>query len=423
MQAHDYASRLQLKDFDLFPGCGFFPEELPREGIYPIDLPRCMNDWALEVQKLARNLPKYLVTNKVREEISKLERIWERTEIDAEIVSALKRPVLNALMRDVSFLGNAWVFGGVPDLWQNDSASRIPPWLALPWCLFARELGTTPTCSYWWYCVYNWQYIGSPNKPLLLENTALIRNFLGGFDEEGFVKIHWIVEDKWRDLPEAAILGMQAVAEDNPFALEQALNTIGLAERRAVEVMYQMWKWCSENIYFDRVRLHIAGWLHNPALPRGVVYEGVEGFKGVPQKFGGETGAQSSGTPLQYAALDIRHEDDDFLTFLLGMRRHMPAGHRSLIETIEKLSRNGLSVREYVLLNQDSHPSLRAVYRMCVAALEEFLAVHYRFVECYIARQEQKLVHNPTERGTGGTKALEYLAKHVKRVREIKESF
>ena len=120
-------------------------------------------------------------------------------------------------MRVVSFVGNAWVWGSMYDLWRNTPADRIPVWIALPWYLLAERLGTTPSLSYAWYCLHNWQLI-NPEQPISLENTALINNFLGGFDEEGFVKIHLVIEDRWSPLPAASISIMQALAKDGVSA-------------------------------------------------------------------------------------------------------------------------------------------------------------------------------------------------------------
>lgn len=62
---------------------------------------------------------------------------------------------------------------------------------------------------------------------------------------------------------------------------------------------------CDPYVYYHRVRAPMAGWRNNPALPNGLLYEGVSE---VPLQLYGETGAQSSVVPALDAALGIQHE-------------------------------------------------------------------------------------------------------------------
>ena len=55
-----------------------------------------------------------------------------------------------------------------------------------------------------------------------------------------------------------------------------------------------------------RVRLPMSGWKNNPALPKGLIYEGVSTE---PVQLYGETGAQSSILHSFDATLGIQHED------------------------------------------------------------------------------------------------------------------
>ncbi|MBI4121089.1 MAG: hypothetical protein HY457_02450 [Parcubacteria group bacterium] len=418
MDARSEARSLKLADFDLYPKRGFLGEADPLE-FFQEDIRGAHWPWVREVQDVANVLPKLLITDKARRYITDhMGSMWSPR--DGERIIALSSSAQHCLMRTVSFVGNAFVHGSITDMWSGKAEAHIPEWLAVPWCLLADQLGTTPTLSYAWYALHNWR-LADPTQPISLENVMLINNFFGGLDEEGFVKIHVVVEAAWAHLPDATQRALKAVSDDNPRELEDALLVVRDGQKAAVETMGKMWRWCSPKVYYDRVRLHIAGWHNNPALPNGVMYEGVEKFGGKPQQFGGETGAQSSGIPLQYALLDVRHEDDIFLKYLLGMRAHMPRGHRAFIEKVEALSRNGLSIREYVDAHRISNHSLLRVYRQCLAALLEFLNVHYRFVEEYIAKQEQTLPFNTTKYGTGGTHALPYLKKHIDRIEALVE--
>ena len=53
----------------------------------------------------------------------------------------------------------------------------------------------------------------------------------------------------------------------------------------------RMPEFCDPYIYYHRVRPYIHGWKNNPAVPNGVIYDGVEFYHGKPMQFRGETGA------------------------------------------------------------------------------------------------------------------------------------
>ena len=95
---------------------------------------------------------------------------------------------------------------------------------------------------------------------------------------------------------------------------------------RALEAMYQtlarMPEHCDPHVYYRRVRPYIHGWKNNPALPNGLIYEGV--FAGTPQQLAGETGAQSTIIPALDAALGVSHRDDPLRPYLLDVRNYMP---------------------------------------------------------------------------------------------------
>ena len=125
----------------------------------------------------------------------------------------------------------------------------------------------------------------------------LFRSFLGGQDEEWFILIHIDIEKKAGKGLKAIEEAQTAVAANDADQLEKAMIKL----RESLQAMYatldRMPERCDPYIYFHRVRPYIFGWRNNPSLPNGVVYEGVDEYKGVGQKFRGETGAQSAIVP------------------------------------------------------------------------------------------------------------------------------
>ena len=65
-------------------------------------------------------------------------------------------------------------------------------------------------------------------------------------------------------------------------------------------------------------------------------YDGVAAYKGQPQQFRGETGAQSSVLYAFDAALGVRHDWDAMRAYLLELRDYMPVQDRTCIAQLER---------------------------------------------------------------------------------------
>jgi indoleamine 2,3-dioxygenase len=167
-------------------------------------------------------------------------------------------------------------------------------------------------------------------------------------------------------------------------------------------------EWCDPYIYYTRVRPFIFGWKDQPALPGGMIYEGVDAYAGEPRFFRGETGAQSSIIPSLDAALGVQHHPDPLRRYLEEMREYMPPRHRQFIESLE--ARPGIG--PVVAACRSSQPGAREAFNACVFFMQEFRSKHLEFAARYIHQQSQKSALNPTEVGTGGTPFMRYLKKH-----------
>jgi indoleamine 2,3-dioxygenase len=175
-----------------------------------------------------------------------------------------------------------------------------------------------------------------------------------------------------------------------------------------IATLRRMPEYCDPYIYYHRVRPYIHGWKNNPALPDGLVYDGVDTYRGKPQKFRGETGAQSGIIPAIDAALGVAHGPDELRSYLMEMREYMPAGHRAFVEAIERRS----TVRQVVTGAGGGEKSLTSAYDACLRRVEEFRSIHLEYAASYIFRQAQDASANPTSVGTGGTPFMPYLKKH-----------
>ncbi len=373
-----------LKSFGLSRERGFLPlldplRELPQE----FD--------ALE--EVGHDLPRLLLTGHIRAILESLPLL----PVDAlESEAELRRAMLL-----LSFVGHAYVWSG------DEPASRIPARIAAPWCEAAVRLGRPPVLSYASYALDNWQRIDA-DGPVELGNIMLLQNFLGGADEDWFIGVHVDIEFKaGRALCELGP-ALRAASNQDPPALVDSLVAIAASVESMVGTLARMPEHCDPYIYFRRVRPYIHGWKDHPALPSGVVYEGVEILGGHPQQFRGETGAQSGIVPALDAVLGIAHAADPLRSYLVEMRDYMPPGHRAFLAALDEAG----SVRPFVQSRESGTAELRSAYDHCVGWLEAFRSLHLDYAASYIDEQSAAERSNPTDVGTGGTPFMRYLAKH-----------
>jgi indoleamine 2,3-dioxygenase len=374
----------KLDDYEIDLARGFLPAPDPR-GRLPDDF----SSW----EELGRELPKLLIANKVRTLIRELPLLDAKKLSDN---SERKRA-----MAILSFLGHAYVWG------EKDTATAIPASLAVPWHQLACMLGRPPVLSYESYALDNWRRL-DPQSPIALGNIVLLQNFLSGQDEEWFVLVHVAIEAQAGPALGAMITAQQAVANDQPDLVADQLAIIARTVDAMHEILLRMPERCDPFIYFHRVRPYIHGWTNHPALPAGMLYEGVEEYGGARQQFRGETGAQSAIIPALDAALGISHAEDMLRRYLIEMRDYMPAKHRAFIAALEA----GPSVRDYVLRHKSQRPSLRDAYNAAIDGVDRFRSTHLEYAHSYIIKQSDGAEHNPNYLGTGGTPFGPYLKKH-----------
>ncbi len=378
-----YADELRLEDYAVHPERGFLPAEDP--------LPYLEDPYYAPWEQIAADLPKLLVARKLRQVVDAMPRLTiERLQTERELRRA---------MMLLSYIGHGYV-------WNGDApAERIPTNLAQPWYEVSNQLGRSPVLSYASYALDNWRRL-DPNAPIELGNIVLLQNFLAGLDEEWFILIHVDIEVKAaraiRQIPSA----LRAAVQSDIPTLTAALREVATALEQMYAVLARMPEACDPYIYYHRVRPYIHGWKNNPALPNGLIYEGVDAYGGQPQQFRGETGAQSSIIPTLDGLLGVQHADDPLKTYLMEMRLYMPPAHRRFMEAVETRS----TVREAVLQSGDA--ALREVYNACIEGIQRFRALHLEYAASYIYKQQAKDPKNPTRVGTGGTPFMKYLKKH-----------
>jgi indoleamine 2,3-dioxygenase len=361
---------------------GFLPVQDPL-----IQLPKEFDAW----EALAQRLPKLLVSDQVQRRIVDLPRF------PLEAINDHRERERAMLL--LSYLGHAYVWGG------PRPALVLPSRLAVPWHQVAESLGRPPVLSYSSYALHNY-FRFDESREIECGNLGLIQNFLGGIDEEWFILIHVEIERKAATAISCLDACINAAEAGEAEQLEVLLSQVESSLRSMHATLSRMPEWCEPFIYYHRVRPYIHGWKNHPDIPEGVIYEGVEAYGGRPQKFRGETGAQSAIVPALDAMLGVRHNEDMLSVYLQEMRTYMPPAHRAFIELLERRP----PVRAFI--QQAGRRALTSVFNACVDALEDFRSLHFEYAAAYIFQQAQTDPKNPHAVGTGGTPFTEYLKKH-----------
>ncbi|MFQ5732964.1 MAG: hypothetical protein ACE5KM_13570 [Planctomycetaceae bacterium] len=267
-------------------------------------------------------------------------------------------------------------------------SSRLPANVARPLCHVCGLLNRPPILSYDGYALYNWKRF-DPTGPIALGNIDTLQNFVHSYDEHWFILVHVEIEAIAADIL-AGIAEIQAEmsAGRNLTAVNAALQKIGGAVRRQVDVLQRIPEHMSPNLYYSTFRPYIRFF-------ENVVYEGVQR---APANFRGETGAQSSIMPCLVALMKVPHHPSLLTNHLADMRNFMPAEHRAVIEEIERIP----DVRDIA----DAAP-----YNDVLDAIAAFREIHYAWAQEYI----NKWVDDP--RGTGGTTYMSWLQQLIDETR------
>lgn len=361
---------------------------------------RLSGDFAA-ARQVAMRLPEILPTGRVRDYLTS--HLPEAPFADG--VEALSDPEARMAMVHYSFMVQAYVWG------EPDAPTHLPRELARPIAALADRLGQQPLLPYSGYVLDNWARV-DPDGPIALDNIYMIQNFLSGQDEAWFVLVHVAIEAQ----AGAALAAMgdvvEAVNEGDAEAARGLLE--GMAEVWAgINAIFdRMPEQCDPYIYFERVRPYIHGWKDNPALPNGLIYEGVEKYGGAPQAFRGQTGSQSSIVPAMDALLGIGHAADPLKAYLDQLHIYRPPGHRKFIDDVRAAS----DLRGFV--GRAASKGLADAYNANVQAVADFRSRHLEYAARYINMQGRKALGNDTDVGTGGTPFMKYLKKHRDETRE-----
>jgi len=376
---------LNLSDYDMSAQRGF----LSRHNADDVHL---SGDLSI-IRDVAMSLPQLLPTGRVRE------LLIERLPLIHLPLTEMSDAEARMCMVHYSFMVQAFVWG------EPKAPHTLPECLAVPIVDLADHLGQQPLLPYSGYVLDNWGLVDK-DGPISLDNIYMIQNFLNGQDENWFVLIHVAIEAAaGKALAAFGPVIEASTAQD--IARTQSLLE-GMAETwRTINAIFdRMPERCDPYIYFERVRPYIHGWRDNPALPNGIIYEGVERYGSKAQAFRGQTGSQSSIVPAMDALMGVGHAADPLREYLDQLHIYRPPAHRRFIDDTRAAS----GLRAFV--EAAGHRGLTEAYNSIIQAMADFRTRHLEYAASYINKQQRAASGNDTEVGTGGTPFMRYLKKH-----------
>lgn len=360
----------------------------------PYDAPSVVLGGELaKARETALRLPEILPSGTVREVLGGM------AVVSPQAIAALDEVQARMAMVHYSFLVQAYVWGAQPPV------AVLPPSLAVPIVALADRLGQQPLLQYSGYVLDNWGLL-DPAKGVSLDNIYMLQKFAGGTDEAWFVLVHVAIEAKAGSALALFAPLMAAAANGDADEAERLLARVVAIWAEINGLFDRMPEQCDPYIYFQRVRPYIHGWKDNPALGDGVVYQGVDRYRGAPQAFRGQTGSQSSIVPSMDALLGVGHAADPLRAYLDELHIYRPPNHRRFIDDVRAQS----GVRPFVA--RASRKDLTEAYNAAVQAVADFRSRHLEYAASYIHRQGRSSAGNDTEVGTGGTPFMKYLKKH-----------
>ncbi|NWW46831.1 I23O2 dioxygenase, partial [Pedionomus torquatus] len=317
------------------------------------ELPAPYGPW----MEIARDLPQLLASRRLRSQVHQMPQL--------STGHLRRREELHLAHLVLSFvtMGYIWQEG------EEGTVKILPRNLAVPFWEVSQALGLPPILSHADFVLANWRR-KDPNG-----NLDTIISLPGGDSLRGFILVTLLVE-------KAAVPGIKAIVQAVGALLQRdeemllgALRALAEAIGDMIQALRRMHDHVDPAVFYAVIRIFLSGWRDNPAMPQGLVYEGVSEE---PMAFSGGSAAQSTVLHAFDELLGIRHSEES-TAFLHRMRDYMPPPHRAFVEAIGRAP----SLRQHLL--SSSHLQLRAAFNQCVSALAELRSYHITIVTKYIS--------------------------------------
>ncbi|XP_068891794.1 indoleamine 2,3-dioxygenase 2-like isoform X1 [Aphelocoma coerulescens] len=321
------------------------------------ELPASYGPW----MDIAHELPQLIMSHQLRS------RVHQMPQLSTQHLRGREELHLAHLVLSCITMGYVWQEG------EEGTVQVLPRNLAVPYWEVSQALGLPPILSHADFVLANWRR-KDPNGPLEIENLDTIITLPGGESLRGFILVTLLVEKAAVPGIKAIIGTLRAIRQCDEETLHRALQELAGAIEAMSEALRRMHDYVDPEVFYTVIRIFLSGWKDNPAMPHGLIYEGVSQE---PMAYSGGSAAQSTVLHAFDELLGICHREDS-AAFLHRMRDYMPPPHRAFVEEIQR----AVSLKQHVLSSGDSR--LRAAFNRCVSALTDFRSYHITIVTKYI---------------------------------------
>ncbi|NXC07183.1 I23O2 dioxygenase, partial [Orthonyx spaldingii] len=321
------------------------------------ELPAPYDHW----MDIAHELPQLITSHQLRA------RVHQMPQLSTQHLRGHEELHLAHLVLSFITMGYVWQEG------EEGTVQVLPRNLAVPYWEVSQALGLPPILSHADFVLANWRR-KDPNGPLEIDNLDTILTLPGGESLRGFVLVTLLVEKAAVPGLKVVVSALRAILQCDEETLHRALQELAGAIKAMSKALRRMHDYVDPEVFYAVIRIFLSGWKDNPAMPHGLIYEGVSPE---PLAFSGGSAAQSTVLHAFDELLGICHHEDS-ATFLHRMRDYMPPAHRAFVEEIHR----AMSLKQHVLSSGNAR--LRAAFNHCVSALTDFRSYHITIVTKYI---------------------------------------
>ncbi|NXJ45475.1 I23O2 dioxygenase, partial [Spizaetus tyrannus] len=336
------------------------------------ELPAPYGPW----MEIAHDLPQLIASHRLRSQVHQMPQLSTRHLRGREELH------LAHLVLSFITMGYLWQEG------EEGTVKVLPQNLAVPFWEVSQALGLPPILSHTDFVLANWRR-KNPNRPLEIENLDTIISLPGGESLRGFILVTLLVEKAAVPGIKAIIQAIRAILQLDEETLHKALQELAEAIGDMSKALKRMHDYVDPAVFYAVIRIFLSGWKDNPAMPDGLIYEGVSDE---PMAYSGGSAAQSTILHAFDELLGIRHSEES-TAFLHRMRDYMPPPHRAFVEEIHRAP----SLKQHVLSSGDAR--LCTAFDRCVSALAEFRSYHITIVTKYITVAAAKAKAGQAEAG------------------------
>ncbi|NXP18758.1 I23O2 dioxygenase, partial [Scytalopus superciliaris] len=338
------------------------------------ELPAPYGPW----MEIAHELPQLIASHQLRS------RVHQMPQLSTQHLRGREELHLAHLVLSFITMGYVWQEG------EEGTVQVLPRNIAVPYWEVSEALGLQPILSHADFVLANWRR-KDPNGPLEIENLDTIFKLPGGESLQGFILVTLLVEKAAVPGIKAIVRALHAILQGDEETLHRALEELAGAIEAMGEALRRMHDYVDPAVFYAVIRIFLSGWKDNPAMPDGLIYEGVSEE---PMAFSGGSAAQSTVLHAFDELLGIHHSED-CTAFLHRMRDYMPRPHRAFVEEIHRAP----SLRQHVL--SSGALRLRVAFNRCVSALTDFRSYHITIVTKYITVAAAKAKARRAELGAG----------------------